>query len=94
MEEEEEEEDSDSDSGSGSGSEEEEEEDSEEEPEEESEEEEEEPPKFRIGERLFQWVKYTGVGLGLGGATLYMANECRKPMKSRLPHPSSPRHNT
>ena len=58
--------------------------------EEEPEAEEEAPPKFSIGERLFQWVKWTSVGIGLGGTTLYVAKECRKVGRKRIPHPASP----
>jgi hypothetical protein len=79
------------------------EEEAEEEAEQEAEEEAEEEPKenpkeeaeFSIGQRLFQWVKWTSAGIGLGGTTLYMAKECQKPSRGeRKRHPSSPGRQT
>ena len=49
-----------------------------------------EEAEFNIGQRLFQWVKWTSVGIGLGGTTLYVAKECHKVGRKRIPHPASP----
>lgn len=33
---------------------------------------------FSVGKRLFQWVKWSALGVGLGGTTLYVSKECTK----------------
>lgn len=54
-----------------------------------------EEAEFNIGQRLFQWVKWTSAGIGLGSTTLYMAKECQKPSRGeRKRHPSSPGRQT